>query len=415
MSAPPRQIPFDWKSDWKAVGKAPWQPAVRNAPAEPASPAEAGGADGLVLGAAAVLTSLGVVMIYSATSAMAQGAALPPHFVRHGVGIALGLVAGLAGYRVPLATWRRGALGFWLVMVLLVALTDVLGVKVNGARRWLAVPGLGQFQPGELAKVATLLAVASVLAGRQRVGAFSWRSLVAPVGLAAVPAALLLAQPDLGNAVVLLLLVGALVFVAGAPLRVFVLPALAGAAGLAAYVSVKPYAWNRIAGFLHPWETASREGYQLVQSFVAFGRGGAFGIGLGASRQKLAYLPEAHTDFILSVVAEEIGLVGVLVVIGAFVALLVGGARVARRARDHFSLLVATGMTLLLTLPAAINGAVVMGVVPTKGLAMPFLSYGRSSTIACFLALGLLLGIARREAAPVRPNVAGAERRGLLG
>jgi cell division protein FtsW len=417
MSAPPRQIPFDWKSDWKAVGKSSWQPerrAERGAPAEPSVASGAGGADGMVIAAAAVLTSVGVVMIYSATAAMALGATLPPHFVRHGVGIALGLLAGFIGFRVPLATWRRAAIGLWIAAVVLVAVTDVVGVKVNGARRWLAIPGLGQFQPGELAKVATLLAVASVLAARQGQSAFSLRALLVPAGLALVPAALLVAQPDMGNAVVLLALAGALLFVAGAPLRLFVLPALAGAAGLAAYVAAKPYAWSRIAGFLHPWETASREGYQLVQSFVAFGRGSAFGIGLGASRQKLAYLPEAHTDFILSVVAEELGLVGVLVVIGAFVALLLGGARIARRARDRFSLLVATAMTLFLTLPAAINGAVVMGLVPTKGLAMPFLSYGRSSTIACFLALGLLLGIARREAAPVRPTVAGAERRSVL-
>jgi len=417
MSAPPRQIPFDFKSDWSSRSgdwrRAGWQAERKPGPA-PAAPARGHGADGVVGVAAAVLAACGVVMIYSATSAMDPGAALPPLFLRHVAGVALGLVLGLAAWRMPLALWRRIAFALWIVSVALLALTDLFGVKVNGARRWLQVPGIGQFQPAEIAKLATLLAVASVLARREGQSAFSLRSLALPAGLAAAPAALLVLQPDMGNAVVLLALVGALVFIAGAPLRLFVVPILAGAAGLAAYVSAKPYAWARITGFLHPWETAGREGYQLVQSFVAFGRGGFFGIGLGASKQKLSYLPEAHTDFILSLVAEETGLVGVLIVLGTFAALLLGGARIARGARDRFSLLVASGMTLLLTLPAAINAAVVMGVVPTKGLGMPFLSYGRSSTLVCFVALGILLGIARREAAPARPPIAGAERRNVL-
>jgi cell division protein FtsW len=386
----------------------------RVAEERPREPAQNHG-DGSLLSASVILTCIGVVMIYSITAPLAEAGTLPGHFVRHLGGIAAGIVCAAVAYRVPLSTWRRLALPGWAAAVVLLALTLVIGVKVNGARRWLALPGAGMaFEPVELAKLATLFAIAHVLTQREGQSAFAPVKLALPLALAAVPAAILLRQPDMGNAVVLLALTGALFFAAGAPLRFFVIPAGVVAAGVAAYIATHPYAAARVTAFLRPWETSGAEGYQLVQSFVAFGRGQVFGVGIGAGRQKLDYLPEAHTDFILSSVAEELGLVGVLVVIGAFAALLLGGLRVARRARDRFSLLVAFATTLFLTLPAAVNAAVVMGLLPTKGLALPFLSYGRSSILACFTALGLLLGIARREAAPVRPPIAGAGRRGLV-
>jgi cell division protein FtsW len=368
-----------------------------------------------LLSAAAILTGIGIVMVYSLTAPLSPGSTVPAFFVRHLEGLAGGMVCAAVAFRLPLAAWRRMALPAWGISVLLLVLTHAIGVRTNGAQRWLAIPGTGvTFQPVELAKLATLLLVAQLLARHEGPSAFRLRNLAAPLGVALLPAALLLLQPDMGSAVVLLALTAALLFVAGAPLRFFLLPSLVGALCITAYVVTHSYAGARITSFLRPWETSGREGYQLVQSFVAFGRGHVFGVGVGAGSQKLAYLPEAHTDFVLAGVAEELGLVGVLVVIGGFATLLLGGMRIARRARDRYSLLVASAMTLLLTVPAAINAAVVMGLVPTKGLAMPFLSYGRSATLACFLALGLLLGIARREAAPQRLTIAGAERRGLL-
>jgi cell division protein FtsW len=354
-------------------------------------------------------------MVYSITAPLSPGSPVPVFFLRHLEGVAAGIVLALVGLRLPLATWRRLALPAWAISVLLLLLTHAIGVRTNGAQRWLAIPGTGvTFQPVELAKLATLLLVAQLLARHEGPSAFRLRNLVPPLVVALVPAALLVLQPDMGSAVVLLALTAALLFAAGAPLRFFALPALAGALGVTLYVATHSYAGARITSFLRPWETSGREGYQLVQSFVAFGRGHVLGVGIGAGRQKLAYLPEAHTDFVLAGVAEELGLMGVLVVLAGFAALLLGGMRIARRARDRYALLVAFASTLLLTVPAAINAAVVMGLVPTKGLAMPFLSYGRSATLASFLALGLLLGIARREAAPRRPTVAGAERRGLV-
>ena len=371
--------------------------------------------DSAVVTSVALLTSLGIVMIYSSTAVEAPERLVPPHLLRHLGGLAIGLVLGLVAFRLPLARLRQLALPAWAASVLLLLATLVAGTRVNGAQRWLEIPGLGTFQPSEFAKLATILAVGAVLASRSGRSAFTPRSLLLPVLLAGVPAGLLLLQPDMGSAVVILALAGMLVLLAGAPIRLFLLPGLVAASGVAVYVAFRPYALRRVLGFLRPWETQQAEGYQLVQSFVAFGRGGLFGTGLGAGRQKLDYLPEHHTDFILAIVGEELGLVGVLVVLGGFLALLLAGTGIARNARDRFALLVAAGMTLLRTLPAVINGMVVTGLLPTKGLALPFLSYGRSSLIVCYLAVALLLGIGCREGAPEPPKVGAAERRGLLG
>jgi cell division protein FtsW len=279
--------------------------------------------------------------------------------------------------------------------VLLLLAVLAAGIEVNGSRRWLALP-FARLQPAEIAKWTTVLAAASLLASA-RPG--SPRATGAVLLLAAPPAALLLLQPDLGSAGVLVALAGALLFVSGVPLRRLSALAGTGAVLLGVYIAARPYARARWRAFLAPWDTSQAEGFQLVQSFVAFGRGATTGVGLGDGRQKLAYLPEAHTDFILSVVAEELGLVGVLVVIGAFAALSIAGLRVARRARDPFARLLAFAMTAFLVLPAAVNGAVVMGLVPTTGFTLPFLSYGSNSLVVCALAVGVLLRIAAVEAA----------------
>ncbi len=362
-------------------------------------------AGGLVL-AAAVLAGLGVVMSYSTTATMQLDAPIPPLFLKHVGALVMGGLAAAAAATVPLPVWRRLALPLWLLCVALVATTLVAGVQVNGATRWIELPGLGfRFQPVEPLKCATVLLVASIVARRDGKDELSVQRLLAAGALTLVPMGLLVAQPDLGNAVLIGLIVFLLLVVAGVPLLRLVAPAVIGAGAVALYVSRNEYAWRRVTGFLDPWASPLDEGFQLVQSYVAFGRGGLFGAGLGNSHQKLAYLPEAHTDFILALVAEELGLVGVLVVLGAFAALLVGGTRIAGRASDRFTLLLAFGLTALLTVPALVNGAVVMGLVPTKGLTLPFLSYGRTSLISSCFALGLLIAAARqapREARTVQ-------------
>jgi cell division protein FtsW len=202
-----------------------------------------------------------------------------------------------------------------------------------------------------------------------------------------------------------------LAYVAGAPVAKLAVPAAFTGFVAVVFVAFKPYALRRMTGFLHPWKNADDEGFQLVQSFVAFGRGGSTGVGFGDGRQKLGYLPEAHTDFILAALGEELGLVGVLIVLGSFAALTIAGLRIAGRARDPFARLVAFGMTTAIVVPATVNAAVVMGVLPTTGFTLPFVSYGRVSLVTCGLAVGILLRIGAFEAAPVSEKVAGAARR----
>lgn len=365
--------------------------------------AESNAPDGGLLLAAVVLIGLGVVMSYSTTAAMNLDARIPPYFLKHLGALLAGALTGGLAFVVPLPVWRRLAFPLWAISLVLVALTLMVGVEVNGARRWLTIPGLGaRFQPVEPLKCMTILAVAALVSRRDGHDEISMQRTWIAGGLTFVPVLLLVGQPDLGNAVLLAVIVFLVLVVAGVPLRKLVAPGCAGVVAVAAYVIRNPYALRRVTGFLDPWENALDEGFQLVQSFVAFGRGGLLGVGLGNSQQKLSYLPEAHTDFILALVAEELGLVGVLVVLGAFAALLFAGTRIAREAGDRFTLLLAFGLTALLTVPALINGAVVMGLVPTKGLTLPFLSYGRTSLITSCFALGLLAAAGRRTTREAR-------------
>ncbi|MEZ4216287.1 MAG: FtsW/RodA/SpoVE family cell cycle protein [Myxococcota bacterium] len=350
--------------------------------------------------AATVLLGTGVVMSYSTTAPLAFERVLPPLFVAHASALAAGLGAAALAAWAPLGWLRAAALPLWALGLALLVATDVAGVEVNGAQRWLALPGVGfRFQPVELVKIATLLAVVNVVARREgRDEELPPRRALVALAIAGAPVLLLVRQPDFGNAVLIAALAALLLVAAGTRLRRLVAPGLVAALAIAAYVAARPYAMRRVVGFLDPWKDRYGAGFQLVQSFVAFGKGGVFGLGLGAGRQKLAYLPEGKTDFILALVAEELGLLGVLVVLGAFAALWVAGARIARRAKDRFSLLLALAMTSLLTVPAMINAAVVMGLVPTKGLTLPFLSHGGTSLVASCAVLGVLLGIGRRTA-----------------
>ena len=366
----------------------------------------AGAPHGGVIAATAVLAAMGLVMVYSTTAPLALGAWVPPHFQRQLAGVAIGLLLAFVAMQVPLAAWHRAALPLWAIAVALLGVTLVIGARVNGAQRWLALPGLGTvLQPGEVAKFATLLATSAALSSREsssrRPRGVPFSPLV--IVLAVVPAGLLFLEPDTKGAALLMILVALQLFAAGTPLRLFAIPAGLGALALGCAVALRPYVVHRIVAFLNPWERANNEGFQLVQSFVAFARGGLFGVGLGDGRQKLYYLPEAHTDFVLSVIAEELGLVGVAFVLGAFAALVLGGFHIASRARSRFAFLLAFSMTAFIAVPAVLNAAVVMGLVPPTGLTLPFVSYGRTSLLVSFVAIGVLLGVGRREGAAARP------------
>jgi cell division protein FtsW len=374
----------------------PRRAAATAEPVNTGSGADDSGLDGGVLLAGAVLISMGVVMSYSGTAPLAMRESLPPLFLQHLKALVAGLALAAGASFVPLRVWHRCAMPLWAVGVLLLLATFLFGETTNGAQRWLTIPGIGfRFQPVEPVKCATLLAVAATVARQPGRQGLSRQTALFGAAIAIVPVVLLLSQPDFGNAVLLTLLVILLLVVAGTPIKDLAIPSILLVACIPIYLLRNPYALRRIVAFQDPYADPQGAGFQLIQSFVAFSKGGLLGVGLGNGRQKLFYLPEAHTDFILALVAEELGLLGVLVVLGAFAALLVAGVRIARRSRKRFAVLVAFAMTTLLTIPAIINGAVVMGLMPTKGLTLPFLSYGGTSLVMCCIALGILLGIAR--------------------
>jgi cell division protein FtsW len=281
------------------------------------------------------------------------------------------------------------------VALLFVVLIPGLGHVVNGSRRWIRLLGFN-FQASELARVLTLIFIASYAVRREDELRSTALGLIKPMGLLAFVALLLLAEPDFGAASVLLISGFGVLFVAGARLRFVLLVAAACAGVLALLVLLVPYRMARVTSFLDPWADPYNSGFQLTQSLIAIGRGEWFGVGLGESVQKLFYLPEAHTDFLFAVLAEELGLVGVAVTLALFIGLVWRSfwiAQLAARANLRFQAYLAAGFGLWLGAQAMINIGVNMGVLPTKGLTLPLMSYGRSSMIVTLAWVGLLLRV----------------------
>jgi cell division protein FtsW len=360
-----------------------------------------GRSDRFLLGTALLLTGIGLVVIFSTASPLefdSQGPVDSSHLKRSIAYAALGLLAALGATRLGPQTLRRLAYPALFVSVALLCLVWIppFGQAVNGAHRWVRIGGFG-FQPSEIAKLGLVVFLAHSLAKREaRVKSFSYGFLPSVV-LPGLPIGLVLCEPDFGTAALMAVVVAAMAYVGGVRRRHL-------GAGLAFLVPVAGYLlWfvdfrrDRILAFLDPWGHAQGAGFQLVQSLLAFGIGGVWGVGLGAGRQKLYYLPEAHTDFILSVWAEEIGLVGVLVVLLLVSALVWRGFAIAFRRGDPFQRLLATGITTWVGLQAALNALVVTGCLPTKGLPFPFLSYGGSGLVVTLTAVGLLAGLTRGE------------------
>jgi len=364
--------------------------------------------DWWVLGPALVLTCLGVVMVYSTSSPLAfgrEGADAAGYLKRSLVFAGLGTGLALACSRVSTATLQRAAYPLLGVAVVLLCLPWVpgLGQEVNGAHRWVRLGGIGG-QPSELAKFAVVLFLAHSLAKRgAEIRSFAYGYLPHVV-IPAVPVALVLLEPDLGTAVLMAFLVLAVAFLGGVRVR-HLLVGLAPLVPLAVYLLwFVGFRRDRILAFLDPWEHAQGAGFQLVQSLLAFGSGGLWGVGLGASRQKLYYLPEAHTDFILSVWAEERGLIGVLVVL-LLVGILVGrGYWITLRQEEPFRQLLAAGIATWIGTQAALNALVVTGCVPTKGLSFPFLSYGGTGLVVTLAACGVLAGLGHRPVPAREPS-----------
>jgi cell division protein FtsW len=368
----------------------------------------------LLLTATLCLLAFGVVMVYSSSSASTllqghgSGTGYLVKFVVYG---ALGLVVMRVLARDGIARVRglvAPLLAVSFVLVLAVHIPHV-GVTLNGARRWLG-SGSFQFQPSELLKLALVLYGATLLARRPAL-VHDLRELAKPL-LAVVGAACLLVatQPDLGTAMVIAFTMGALLVAAGIPLRNLAIIGGLALAVIALYAIARPYARARLTSFLDPWAHASSSGFQAVQGQIAIGSGGLFGVGPGESVQKIFYLPEAHTDFILAVIGEELGVIGVFALLFLYGLIAYAGLRVAKAARSLHSALIAVGTTSLIVSQALLNVFAVLGLAPLTGVPLPLVSYGSSSLIVTLAAMGLLLNVASGGTAHVRA-LAPAQRR----
>ncbi len=342
---------------------------------------------------------LGLVMVTSASVSIAtreSGDAFA-YLERQLLLAMMGILAAGVVFCVRMELLEKAALPLLVVAgVLLVAvLIPGLGHVVNGSRRWIRLAGFN-FQASELARVLVLLYVASYAVRRELELRTSLAGLAKPIGLLGLFAVLLLAEPDFGAAVVLCATGFGVLFLAGARKRDVMLFTLVGVGAVVLLVTMADYRMRRLTAFLNPWADPFNTGFQLTQSLIAIGRGGWFGVGLGESVQKLFYLPEAHTDFLFAVLAEELGLAGVVVTLGLFLALVWRALYIARLAADaglKFQSYVAAGFGIWLALQAFINIGVNMGALPTKGLTLPLMSYGRSSMIVTLAWVGLLLRV----------------------
>ncbi len=373
--------------------------------------------DRFIFAAAVALAALGLVMVASSSIAIAEGLDVGPFYflTRHVVFLAGGIMLALVLARIELKHVEKSShLLLLLCFVLLLAVfVPGLGKSVNGARRWLNL-GISNFQVVEAVKLMLIVWLASYLVRYREQVQQKWLGMLKPLGVAAVLVGILLVQPDFGSAVLICAIVGGMIWLGGVRIRNVVAPALLVVPMLGLAAMSESYRVRRLTSFLDPWADPFKDGFQLTQALIAIGRGEWFGVGLGGSIQKLYYLPEAHTDFIFSVIAEELGFVGILAVLGLF-ALLVGrafvlGLRAVELGR-HFAGYCAFGVALWISLQALVSIGVNLGVLPTKGLTLPLISSGGSSVLMTCAAVGLLLRVsfeldrAQRQVARVRSGV----------
>ncbi len=375
--------------------------------------------DPVLLGLIVGLLLAGLVVLTSASVTVAEAEfASPFHYLqRQLLAVALGTLAAGLMLIVPSEVWER--LGFLLLLAALCALAAVLvpgvGLSEKGATRWVSVAGFA-VQVSDPARLALIIYTAGYIVRRSDDLSTRFMGFVKPMLVVSIAAGLLLAEPDFGAATVLLATILAMLFMGGARLRDFALFFVVAVVAMAAFAVMSPYRLARLTGFLNPWADPFNSGFQLAQSLIAIGRGEWFGVGLGASVQKLFYLPEAHTDFVFAVFAEEFGLLGSVALIAAFFLLLFRIFDLARRAAEAglwFQSYLAVGIAVWLGLQTFINLGVNMGLLPTKGLTLPLFSYGRSSLIVTLAALGLILRIhhevssapaGRRRGSKARPR-----------
>jgi cell division protein FtsW len=360
----------------------------------------------------AVLIGMGMVMLYSSSmnmemnkSAVAVGA----HYLLSQLAwCAFGLIcfvtAACLDYRrlKNLSPWLLGL----SVLLLMLVFAPLIGIASKGAHRWIGRPGLPHFQSSEMAKLALILFLAAYGDRYQRQMAGFKKGLVLPGAVIAVVLALIFVEPDRGCTILLATVCGVMLIVAGVRWSCLIPPAALLIGGLAVSFLHDPMRMRRIMAWVHPEQNKEGAGYQAFQAMIALGSGGWFGLGLGNGRQKLGFVPEDHTDFIFSIIGEELGLVATMAVVLLFITLVVCGVVIARRSRDAFGLLLGTGLTFMIGLQAFINIGVVTSILPNKGMPLPFISYGGSNLVLMLISVGLLVSISRyaTEAVPQKSS-----------
>ncbi len=366
------------------------------------SPEEQSEVDPLLVWSALALLLIGMIMVYSASIAFAEGSRMfgrnPNYFlIRHAIFLMIGLAAAGLAFQVPTQTWQRWSPYLFLGGIVLLALVLIpgLGRDVNGARRWLPL-FVVNLQPSELMKLFVVLYAADFTVRKMNV-MHSLKKAFLPMFLAMVlVGSLLLKEPDFGAFVVIISIAFGILFLGGMKIKPFVILILLLLIAFAILIIVSPYRRDRIFGFMDPWADALGRGYQLSHSLIAFGRGEFFGVGLGGSVEKLFYLPEAHTDFLLAVIAEELGFVGVVVVIALFGLMIQRIIMVSKQSvkLDRcFAALVSQGIAIWIGVQGFINMGVNMGLLPTKGLTLPMMSFGGSGILVNCVSIAILLRI----------------------
>jgi cell division protein FtsW len=356
--------------------------------------------DRWLLFAVAALVAIGITMVLSTSYLYAQERFSDGtyFFRKQLIAIGVGTTALVICSLIPPATYRHFVypmLGLTLIVLVLV-LVPAIGVVRGGARRWLGLPGFA-FQPAEAAKLTMVFYLAHSMARKE--GSIKTFSIgVLPhLLVGGVLIGVLLLEPDFGTALILALLLYLMLFIGGTRVSHLLATGMMALPVLAYVMLNAEYRLRRLVAFLDPWREASTSGFQVVQSLIAFGSGRLWGRGLGESRQKLFYLPEAHTDFVYSVIGEELGLLGALIVLGLFGIIIIRGLRLTAKIEEPFEQYLAFGLTVLLGVQGLIHMGVVMGLMPTKGLVLPFISYGGSAMVINLTEAGILLGLSRRR------------------
>ncbi len=360
--------------------------------------------DKWIVAATAFLVLTGLVAIYSSTSVISPD--LVERYQKRGIAVSqfdfvkkqiftvfIGIIAMLVAYRIKLQYLKKMAIPLLLIsLVCLLLVFTSLGISGGGARRWIKV-WPSTFQPSELVKLSMVIFLAWYMS-TSNYQKDRFLHFAIPITIMVIFQVILIKQPDFGAVINLAILTLSMLFISGVKLRYIFSLGLVGIP-IIAKLALEPYRLERIIAFLDPWKDPQGSGYQLVQSFIAFGSGGMTGVGLGEGKQKLSFLPEVHTDFIFAMIGEELGFVGASVVVFLFFILFIRGLLIAKRSGDSFSYYLAYGISLMIAVQALINFAVVTGMVPTKGLPLPFISYGGSALIVNMTAIGLLLNISR--------------------